>query len=77
LTFRSQLVVEIHIQPSPDVERWRRATLRRAGFEPRLAARVAGAGGFDLHELLALVDRGCPPELAVRIVAPLDAEGFR
>jgi hypothetical protein len=69
--------VEIHIQPSPDVERWRRATLRRAGFEPRLAARVARAAGFDLHELLALVDRGCPPELAVRIVAPLDGEDLR
>jgi hypothetical protein len=69
--------VKIHIQPSPDVERWRSATLRRAGFEPRLAARVARTAVFDLHELLALVDRGCPPELAVRIVAPLDGEDLR
>jgi hypothetical protein len=27
----------------------------------------------DLHELLKLVDRGCPPHLAARILAPLDA----
>lgn len=26
----------------------------------------------DLHELLVLVDRGCRPELAARILAPLD-----
>jgi hypothetical protein len=28
----------------------------------------------DLHQLLELVDRGCPPELAVRILAPLDQD---
>jgi hypothetical protein len=27
----------------------------------------------DLHELLKLIDRGCPPDLAARILAPLDA----
>jgi hypothetical protein len=27
---------------------------------------------FDLHALLELVDRGCAPDLAVRILAPLD-----
>jgi hypothetical protein len=26
----------------------------------------------DLHALLDLVQSGCPPELAVRILAPLD-----
>jgi hypothetical protein len=26
----------------------------------------------DLHALLELVAAGCPPELAVRILAPLD-----
>ena len=25
---------------------------------------------YDLHALLRLVDRGCPPDLALRIVAP-------
>jgi hypothetical protein len=26
---------------------------------------------IDLHALLDLIDRGCPPELAARITAPL------
>lgn len=32
---------------------------------------LAADSRFDLHALLELVDRGCPPMLAVRIVAPL------
>jgi len=35
-----------------------------------LAQWVAADPGFDLHALLELVDRGCPPALAVRILAP-------
>jgi hypothetical protein len=30
---------------------------------------------IDLHELLALVDRGCPPEFALSIVCPFDEDG--
>ena len=56
---------------SPDVMVWRRALLVQAGFEHDLAAELAADGGYDLHELLGLIDRGCPPELAARIVAPL------
>lgn len=53
---------------------WRSLCLRHAGFEPPEATRVARDTAFDLHALLELVDRGCPPDLAVRIVAPLDSE---
>jgi hypothetical protein len=49
---------------------WRRSQLRRAGFEARLAAEVAADARYDLHEILRLTQRGCPPELAVRILAP-------
>jgi hypothetical protein len=45
--------------------------LLEAGFPAGLAAAVASDPGFDLHALLQLVDRGCPPELAVRISGPL------
>jgi hypothetical protein len=49
---------------------WRADCLRRAGLERSIAEGVARDSGFDLHALLELIDRGCPPELAVRIVAP-------
>jgi hypothetical protein len=54
---------------------WRRAQLTGAGFSLPLAARIAGDPRHDLHALIELTERGCPPELAVRILAPLDTEG--
>ena len=56
--------------PPIDVQDWRRCRLLEAGFPPTMADAVAGDSRFDLHALLQLVDRGCPPDLAVRIVAP-------
>ena len=50
--------------------RWRRDQLVAAGFRLSLAASVAADGRFDLHALIELVERGCPPPLAVRILAP-------
>jgi hypothetical protein len=55
----------------PDVLDWRWGVLRQAGFDPWLARRLAEDVRVDLHELLNLVDRGCPPELAARIAEPL------
>ncbi len=51
---------------------WRAQRLLSAGFDPDLADRLAGQDEIDLHKLLELVDRGCPPHLAARILAPLD-----
>lgn len=51
---------------------WRRGRLVAAGFAPDLAARLAGDCRIDLHAMLELVDRGCAPALAARILAPLD-----
>jgi hypothetical protein len=51
---------------------WRAHQLLDAGFGGELAARVAGDARFDLHAVIELVERGCPPELAVRILAPLE-----
>jgi hypothetical protein len=50
---------------------WRRSRLRRAGFGARLAAEVAADPRYELHAILELTERGCPPDLAVRILAPL------
>lgn len=51
---------------------WRRGQLEGAGFEPRLAQLLA-ASRVDLHALIGLVEYGCPPHLAARILAPLEA----
>jgi hypothetical protein len=56
---------------------WRAQRLRAAGFPPALARQLARDSRFDLHAVLELIDRGCPPELAARIVAPLDWEAAR
>jgi hypothetical protein len=57
--------------PPVDVVAWRRCRLREAGFPEALAARLAGDPAVDVHALLALVDRGCPPGLAAQILDPL------
>jgi hypothetical protein len=51
---------------------WRVRRLTAAGFDPPLARRLASDCAVDLHALLELRDRGCPPALAARITAPLD-----
>jgi hypothetical protein len=57
------------------IAEWRRERLLTAGFAPGLASRLATDCGVDLHALLELVDRGCAPDLAARILAPLDDRG--
>jgi hypothetical protein len=61
-------------RPEPELREWRRARLIQAGFEPGLATSLGFDARIDLHDLLGLVDRGCPPHLAARILAPLDEE---
>jgi hypothetical protein len=55
-----------------EVVRWRREQLAETGFSLPLAAEVANDGRYDLHALIELVERGCPPERAARILAPVE-----
>lgn len=57
--------------PHPDVP-WLDGRLRAAGFDAPTARKLTRDPGVDLHELLELLDRGCPAHLAARIVAPLE-----
>jgi hypothetical protein len=66
---------DIHTLPAPDLFSWRRRQLMESGFPPIVATRVAHNQKFDLHALIELVERGCPPALAVRILAPLEDSG--
>ncbi len=63
-------------RPDPEHElvAWRTARLRDAGFDEVTATVMAADRAVDLHAILDLVDRGCPPHLAARILAPLERE---
>lgn len=57
-----------------DVVGWRASRLLDSGFPFGLAQSLARQR-VDLHALLQLVDRGCPPHLAARILSPDDTMG--
>jgi hypothetical protein len=58
---------------SPGVIAWRRSRLAGAGFDAWTAAVFARTESVDLHALIELVERGCAPALAARIMAPIDS----
>jgi hypothetical protein len=62
------------VQALDEVVRWRCDQLVASGFAEPLAARVAENAHYDLHALIELVERGCQPEFAVRILAPVEEE---
>jgi hypothetical protein len=51
------------------VERWRTSELMRVGFPGDDAVALAARMDVDLHDAIELVQRGCPPELAIRILS--------
>jgi len=57
-----------------DVVIWRRCRLLESGFGVHLSQQLASMPAVDLHALLELVDCGCSPELAARILSPVGAE---
>ena len=72
---KEQSLPDLDLEP---VVRWATHRLRDAGFGPHLADTVARDAANDLARILdvsailELVDRGCPAELAARILAPID-----
>jgi hypothetical protein len=55
-----------------EIQVWRRRRLLESGFPRSVAAQLAADARYDLHALIELTERGCPPDLAVRIMAPLE-----
>jgi hypothetical protein len=47
---------------------WRHASLLAAGFDHRLAFKLALRPDVDLHLAVRLLREGCPPETAGRIL---------
>jgi hypothetical protein len=61
--------VETYIETETErVERWRADELLRVGFDVETATVLAAEPGVDLHAALDMVERGCPPDLAARIL---------
>jgi hypothetical protein len=50
------------------IELWRTEELERAGYSHRAAGRLATRHDVDLHQAVRLLERGCPPELALKIL---------
>jgi hypothetical protein len=71
---RAELPREPLVEPGGDIAGWREQRLLSAGVEAKLAATIASDCGMDLHAMIGLIERGCPPDLAARILAPLDHE---
>ncbi len=53
---------------SERVTAWRACELLKAGYEPLVAVDLAEHQEVDLHLALELVERGCSPDLAARIL---------
>ena len=63
--------MEIHVLEDTEqrrIELWRTEELERAGYSRRAAGRLASRHDVDLHRAVDLLERGCSPELAVKIL---------
>ena len=61
--------LEIAVETETErVERWRIGELERAGYDAAQAQVLARRMEVDLHHAVDIVGRGCPPELALRIL---------
>lgn len=55
------------------VRNWRIRELDRMGVELPIAIAAAKIRSFNIHEVFKLVEKGCDPNVAVRIVTPIEA----
>jgi hypothetical protein len=62
---------ELHVLEDTEqlqIELWRSEELERAGYSQRAAGRLAARHDIDLHQAVRLLERGCSPELALKIL---------
>jgi hypothetical protein len=67
-TLLEEAVISVQDPIETLVVHWRAETLRRAGFAAPAAIDLAISKHVDLHAAVGLVERGCPPETALRIL---------
>ena len=51
------------------IETWRMSALERAGYPREGAEQLARQHDVDLHAAIQLLERGCSPDLALRILS--------
>jgi hypothetical protein len=59
---------DLQVDEAADVLAWRFDTLCRSGYDLDAAAVIAANVEVDLHRAVDLVERGCPPAIASRIL---------
>ena len=59
---------DLRVDEAAEVLAWRFDSLCRTGYDLDAAAVLAANVEVDLHDAVDLVMRGCPPELAARIL---------
>ena len=60
-----EVIIETELER---VERWRAEELMRAGYDPDQAQQLAARHDIDLRTATTLLDQGCAPDLALRIL---------
>jgi len=63
--------IESEERPAGELEvvrAWRLAQLVRAGYESQIAGNLAERTDVDVHAAVSLLEHGCAPELAARIL---------
>jgi hypothetical protein len=66
----SMSATELHVveTESEKVVRWRAEALEKVGYDPESALQLAARPDVDLHRAVGLVEAGCPPEVALKIL---------
>jgi hypothetical protein len=61
---------ELHVAETEieRVTRWRVERLERAGYDHEVAHELAERPDVDLHRAVGLLENGCSPEMAARIL---------
>lgn len=64
----SAIDVQIEETELERVVRWRAERLERAGYDASVAQELAARADVDLHRAIGLLEHGCSPETAARIL---------
>lgn len=68
MTLRTPIAPDAALRDREHVTSWRVERLLEAGYDAEAALVLALDRDVDLHLAVALLERGCPPDLALQIL---------